>query len=105
VSQGKNEHGPIDSISLLDLLRYERATRIADRIGALGVVTILKRRTVANQVDSMQIVGDVQDKICVIVDDIIGLLLLVPNFQSYSNRSITRRHRWYSDEGSESTER
>eukprot|EP01102_Stenamoeba_stenopodia_P021821 TRINITY_DN889_c0_g1_i1.p1 TRINITY_DN889_c0_g1~~TRINITY_DN889_c0_g1_i1.p1 ORF type:complete len:340 (-),score=75.66 TRINITY_DN889_c0_g1_i1:1407-2426(-) len=48
-----------------------RATRIADRIGALGVVTILKRRTVANQVDSMQIVGDVQDKICVIVDDII----------------------------------
>jgi ribose-phosphate pyrophosphokinase len=48
-----------------------RATRVADRIGALGVVTILKRRTVANQVDSMQIVGDVQDKTCVIVDDII----------------------------------
>lgn len=48
-----------------------RATRVADKIGALGVVTILKRRTVANQVDSMQIVGDVQDKTCIIVDDII----------------------------------
>lgn len=50
-----------------------RAHRIADRLCASGVVTILKRRMEANKVtvDSMHIVGDVVDKTCVIVDDMI----------------------------------
>ena len=38
---------------------------------ARNVVTILKRRLEANKVDSMQVVGDVSDAICVIVDDMI----------------------------------
>lgn len=49
----------------------ERARILADSIGANQVVTILKRRVQANQVDSMQIVGDVAGMTCIIVDDII----------------------------------
>eukprot|EP01100_Stratorugosa_tubuloviscum_P008590 TRINITY_DN357_c0_g3_i1.p1 TRINITY_DN357_c0_g3~~TRINITY_DN357_c0_g3_i1.p1 ORF type:complete len:324 (+),score=178.83 TRINITY_DN357_c0_g3_i1:84-1055(+) len=49
-----------------------RARRAADQIApGVGVVTILKRRTAANQVDAMQIVGEVSGCNCVIVDDII----------------------------------
>jgi ribose-phosphate pyrophosphokinase len=48
-----------------------RATRVANKTGAKNIVTILKRRVVAGQVDSMQLVGDVRDQICVIVDDMI----------------------------------
>jgi ribose-phosphate pyrophosphokinase len=48
-----------------------RANRIADKVGARGIVTILKRRLKAGSVDSMQLVGDVSDTITVIVDDMI----------------------------------
>jgi len=48
-----------------------RARRVADRLAASGVVTILKRRVAANQVDSMQIVGEVRDRVCFIFDDMI----------------------------------
>jgi ribose-phosphate pyrophosphokinase len=48
-----------------------RARRMADKIGAAAVVTILKRRVAANQIESMQLVGDVKDFHCFIVDDII----------------------------------
>jgi len=48
-----------------------RARRYADKLNAAQVVTILKRRTVANQVDSMQIVGDVDGYTCLIADDMI----------------------------------
>eukprot|EP01102_Stenamoeba_stenopodia_P006600 TRINITY_DN1821_c0_g5_i1.p1 TRINITY_DN1821_c0_g5~~TRINITY_DN1821_c0_g5_i1.p1 ORF type:complete len:414 (+),score=83.44 TRINITY_DN1821_c0_g5_i1:332-1573(+) len=48
-----------------------RARRAADLLGAHGVVTIMKRRTQANQVDSMQMVGDVADCTCLLIDDII----------------------------------
>lgn len=48
-----------------------RARRIADKYGAPNVVSIIKRRTQANVVDSAQIVGDVQGLVCVIVDDMI----------------------------------
>jgi ribose-phosphate pyrophosphokinase len=48
-----------------------RARRVADFLGAQGVVTILKRRVAANVVDSMQLVGDVSQKYCFIFDDII----------------------------------
>ena len=48
-----------------------RARRVADRIGDVGIVTILKRRQVANQVSEMQLVGEVSRKTCVIVDDMI----------------------------------
>lgn len=48
-----------------------RARRVADKVGAQGVVTILKRRVAANQIDSMQLVGDVTDRTCFIFDDMI----------------------------------
>jgi ribose-phosphate pyrophosphokinase len=48
-----------------------RARRLGDRIGAGRIVTILKRRVEANRVESMQLVGEVRDCICVIVDDMI----------------------------------
>jgi len=48
-----------------------RARRYADRLGAFSVVTILKRRAAANQIEQMQIVGDVSGCICIIVDDMI----------------------------------
>lgn len=48
-----------------------RARRVADRIGSNSIVTILKRRQVANQVSEMQLVGDVAGQTCVIVDDMI----------------------------------
>ena len=48
-----------------------RANRIADKMRAKGIVTILKRRLKANAVDSMQLVGDVNGAITVIVDDMI----------------------------------
>jgi ribose-phosphate pyrophosphokinase len=48
-----------------------RARQMADKIGAAAVVTILKRRVAANQVESMQLVGDVKGFHCFLVDDII----------------------------------
>jgi len=48
-----------------------RARRVADKLMVHNVITILKRRVEANQVESMQIVGDVSKKIAFIVDDII----------------------------------
>ncbi|EPY31769.1 ribose-phosphate pyrophosphokinase [Strigomonas culicis] len=48
-----------------------RARRVGDRIGASRIVTILKRRVVANQIESMQLVGEVEGCTCVIVDDMI----------------------------------
>eukprot|EP01103_Thecamoeba_quadrilineata_P001477 TRINITY_DN11335_c0_g1_i1.p1 TRINITY_DN11335_c0_g1~~TRINITY_DN11335_c0_g1_i1.p1 ORF type:complete len:350 (-),score=60.48 TRINITY_DN11335_c0_g1_i1:46-1041(-) len=48
-----------------------RARRVADKLGASSVVTILKRRAAANQIEQMQIVGDVNGSYCIIVDDMI----------------------------------
>ncbi|CCW63332.1 unnamed protein product [Phytomonas sp. EM1] len=48
-----------------------RARRMGDRIRASRIATILKRRVVANQVESMQLVGEVDGCVCVIVDDMI----------------------------------
>eukprot|EP00013_Stygamoeba_regulata_P005765 CAMPEP_0177628828 /NCGR_PEP_ID=MMETSP0447-20121125/340_1 /TAXON_ID=0 /ORGANISM="Stygamoeba regulata, Strain BSH-02190019" /LENGTH=363 /DNA_ID=CAMNT_0019130103 /DNA_START=79 /DNA_END=1170 /DNA_ORIENTATION=+ len=48
-----------------------RARRIADQYGADSVITILKRRAMANVIESAQLVGDVQGLICIIVDDMI----------------------------------
>ena len=49
----------------------ERATNVADRLGAKQVVTILKRRKEAGKVESMQTVGDVDGFDCIIVDDMV----------------------------------
>lgn len=48
-----------------------RARRMGDRIGASRIVTILKRRVEANQIESMQLVGEVDGCVCIIVDDMI----------------------------------
>lgn len=47
----------------------ERARVLADILGVPHVVTIVKRRVKAGQVDTMQTVGDVAGFHCVIVDD------------------------------------
>lgn len=49
----------------------ERASVLADRIGASHIVTILKRRIEAGKVDSMQTVGTVEGFTCIIVDDMV----------------------------------
>lgn len=48
----------------------KRAVRISKKIG-LGTSFMYKERKVANQVDKMIIMGDVKNKICIIVDDMI----------------------------------
>eukprot|EP01064_Diplonema_japonicum_P024389 TRINITY_DN3494_c0_g1_i1.p1 TRINITY_DN3494_c0_g1~~TRINITY_DN3494_c0_g1_i1.p1 ORF type:complete len:355 (+),score=75.67 TRINITY_DN3494_c0_g1_i1:55-1119(+) len=47
----------------------DRARRLADKLNAEKVVTILKRRVQAGKVDSMHIAGDVSGMVAVIVDD------------------------------------
>ncbi|KAJ9466393.1 Ribose-phosphate pyrophosphokinase [Diplonema papillatum] len=47
----------------------DRARKLADRVSADRVVTILKRRVQAGKVDSMHIAGDVSGMVAVIVDD------------------------------------
>eukprot|EP01059_Diplonema_ambulator_P014427 TRINITY_DN2533_c0_g2_i1.p1 TRINITY_DN2533_c0_g2~~TRINITY_DN2533_c0_g2_i1.p1 ORF type:complete len:354 (+),score=101.67 TRINITY_DN2533_c0_g2_i1:83-1144(+) len=47
----------------------DRARRLADKVNAEKVVTILKRRVQAGKVDSMHIAGDVSGMVAVIVDD------------------------------------
>ena len=49
----------------------ERASKLADELGASHVVTILKRRVEAGKVDSMQTVGTVAGYNCIIVDDMV----------------------------------
>lgn len=44
-------------------------TSIADRLN-VGFALIHKERKVANEVDSMVLVGDVQGRTCILVDDI-----------------------------------
>ncbi|ELR21006.1 phosphoribosylpyrophosphate synthetase [Acanthamoeba castellanii str. Neff] len=91
--QGFFHHTPVDNLfaesEFIDTLRSKypdpsdvvivspdaggvmRARRMADTLHVENVATILKRRGKANVVDSMQIVGSVAGKRCVIVDDII----------------------------------
>lgn len=50
----------------------ERARRIADALGATRpVATIMKRRVEAGKIESMQLVGNVKNEVCIIVDDMI----------------------------------
>eukprot|EP00009_Paramoeba_aestuarina_P017750 CAMPEP_0201539660 /NCGR_PEP_ID=MMETSP0161_2-20130828/70527_1 /ASSEMBLY_ACC=CAM_ASM_000251 /TAXON_ID=180227 /ORGANISM="Neoparamoeba aestuarina, Strain SoJaBio B1-5/56/2" /LENGTH=541 /DNA_ID=CAMNT_0047947071 /DNA_START=84 /DNA_END=1709 /DNA_ORIENTATION=- len=69
----KSKNFPKDKLVIVspDAGGVLRANRIADKMRARGIVTILKRRLKANAVESMQLVGDVTDTITVIVDDMI----------------------------------
>lgn len=48
-----------------------RARRFADALGVKDIATILKRRVEANAIESMQLVGEVANMACIIVDDMI----------------------------------
>ena len=48
----------------------KRAVRISNKLG-VGMGTIYKERSNANVIDKMALMGDVKDKICIIVDDMI----------------------------------
>jgi ribose-phosphate pyrophosphokinase len=91
--QGFFHHTPVDNLfaegEFIDTLRLKypepadvvivspdaggvlRARRVADKLHAENVATILKRRAQANVIEAMQIVGSVDGKKCVIIDDII----------------------------------
>ena len=49
----------------------ERAREVAKRFGNFDLAIIDKRRVAPNQVSEMRVVGDVEGKTCVLVDDII----------------------------------
>ena len=55
--------------TLTFLLFSLRVTSIADRLN-VGFALIHKERKVANEVDSMVLVGDVAGRTCILVDDI-----------------------------------
>eukprot|EP01002_Notosolenus_urceolatus_P006383 NODE_26_length_3432_cov_6254.953887_g5_i3.p1 GENE.NODE_26_length_3432_cov_6254.953887_g5_i3~~NODE_26_length_3432_cov_6254.953887_g5_i3.p1 ORF type:complete len:355 (+),score=65.71 NODE_26_length_3432_cov_6254.953887_g5_i3:2312-3376(+) len=69
----RKEHPTLDPKQLAivspDAGGVERARMLADNMNAESVVTILKRRVEAGKVDSMQIVGDVTDMDCWLIDD------------------------------------
>jgi ribose-phosphate pyrophosphokinase len=48
-----------------------RAQAVAKRLNGLDLAVVDKRRSNANQVDSMQLVGDVAGKHCLIIDDMV----------------------------------
>ena len=48
----------------------KRAVRIANKLG-VGMGTIYKERSEANVIDNMSLMGNVKDKVCIIVDDMI----------------------------------
>merc|ERR1712110_358735 len=69
------EHKDFDKSKLVivspDAGGVANARRVADKVHAKSVVTILKRRVSANVIEEMQVVGDIEDQICIIVDDMI----------------------------------
>jgi len=69
----KKKNIPTETIVIVspDAGGVARARRVADKIGITNVVTILKRRTTANQIEQMQILGEVKDYICILIDDMI----------------------------------
>lgn len=69
----KTKHSDMSRVVVVapDAGAVGRAKMLADRIGASHIVTILKRRVEAGKVENMQLVGEVKDMICVIVDDMI----------------------------------
>ena len=60
----------VDVIISPDAGGVARARKVAKRLG-LEIAIIDKRREKANEIASMNVIGDVRDKRCVIVDDII----------------------------------
>lgn len=69
----KQKYDTYDNLVIVspDAGGVERARKVADRLGGVDVITILKRRIEANKVDKMDILGDIKGKKCVIVDDIV----------------------------------
>ena len=72
-----------------------RARRLGDKIGASRIVTILKRRVEANRVESMQLVGDVKDCVCIVVDDMIDTVgTLVKAAEKLKESGALEVHAW-----------
>lgn len=82
-----------------DLGSVTRARKFADRLGA-PIAIIDKRRPRPNVSEVMNIIGDVQGKTCIIVDDIIDTAGTICNGRSCSGRarrcqgSIRLCHPW-----------
>lgn len=48
-----------------------RARQLAHLLSTTDLVTIVKHRAAANQIESVKIIGDVHGKVCIVIDDII----------------------------------
>eukprot|EP01060_Flectonema_neradi_P001686 TRINITY_DN11021_c1_g1_i1.p1 TRINITY_DN11021_c1_g1~~TRINITY_DN11021_c1_g1_i1.p1 ORF type:complete len:394 (+),score=81.26 TRINITY_DN11021_c1_g1_i1:84-1184(+) len=75
-----------------DASGVERARTLANMVNAKGVVTILKRRAMGSEPAKMEMVGDVEGQICVIIDDLVdtaGTLVSAANLvASKGGRSV-----------------
>jgi ribose-phosphate pyrophosphokinase len=62
-----------DNLSIVspDMGGVERARLLAQRLGNADIAVIDKRRSGPNQVSEMKVVGQVKDKTCIIVDDMV----------------------------------
>jgi ribose-phosphate pyrophosphokinase len=68
----KSRYGTKDiTIVSPDVGGLERARLVATRLDNAAIAVIDKRRSGPNRVDSMSVVGDVQDQTCILVDDMV----------------------------------
>ena len=68
---GKERTNTDITIVAPDASGVERARSLANLVNARGVVTILKRRSMGSEPAKMEMVGDVEDQICIIIDDLV----------------------------------
>eukprot|EP00758_Cryptobia_borreli_P000495 Tbor_TRINITY_DN1146_c0_g1::TRINITY_DN1146_c0_g1_i1::g.15608::m.15608/K00948/PRPS, prsA; ribose-phosphate pyrophosphokinase len=94
-ARGKNFNLAKTVIVAPDAGAVTRARRLADKIGATRIVTILKRRVEANKIDSMQLVGEVKDCVAIIADDMIDTGgTLVKAAEMLKEYGATEVHAW-----------
>lgn len=69
----EKKYGKEDALTIVspDVGGVERARMYATRLNNAAIAIIDKRRARANQVAEMHVVGDVKDRVCIMVDDMI----------------------------------